>query len=181
MCAKRGTSPTGVSAGDTDDVDGGRLGDARICDAEAPGDAGVGDPDAAGAVGVAGSWLTSAEALELRGWELVHPDTTRASPTATEHLVTLALAIALSPDRSGTVLVAGCPGGGRLQCDQVRLHHGVHAARTQERGMTVTVEGQQRTIHLFRKRLGPLVGRRRIAQGADDENRRRTDRVDGSR
>src|SRR5450432_1341934 len=170
MCAKRGTSPTGVSAGDTDDVDGGRLGDARICDA-----------DATGAVGVAGSWLTSAEALELRGWELVHPDTTRASPTATEHLVTLALAIALSPDRSGTVLVAGCPGGGRLQCDQVRLHHGVHAARTQERGMTVTVEGQQRTIHLFRKRLGPLVGRRRIAQGADHENRRRANGVDGSR
>src|SRR5450432_1462318 len=46
--------------------------------------------------------------------------------------------------------------------------------------MTVTIEGQQRTMDLFRERLGPLVGGRGITQSADDENRRRTNGVDGS-
>jgi hypothetical protein len=55
-------------------------------------DARVDDPDAAGDV-AAGSWLASAEAVELRGCELVHPDITKATAAATDQRATLALAV----------------------------------------------------------------------------------------
>jgi hypothetical protein len=58
------------------------------------------DEDAAGDDVAAGSWLPSAEAGELCGCELVHPDITRATATATDQRATLALTIT-SHSRSG--------------------------------------------------------------------------------
>jgi hypothetical protein len=123
MCAKRGTPATFAFGGDTDGLDDGLLGEADDVDVgllgeavavgvpvvvvlggvDAADDPSVGDAiaddatpdeaDARGDVAVAGSWLASAEALELRGWELVHPDTNRAKAATAEHPATLALNI----------------------------------------------------------------------------------------
>jgi hypothetical protein len=113
MCAKRGTPPTFVVFGDADDLDDGLLVDAvavgvlvvvvldgvdaaddtSVGDATAD-DARVGDSDAPGSeLAVSGGWLTLAEALELRGWEPVHPDTNRAKAATAAHPATLALTI----------------------------------------------------------------------------------------
>jgi len=113
MCAKRGTPAAVVFVGDEDGVDDADLDDVLLGDAvaapvpvvglpngvggadDAPDgdatadDARVADADAASDVAVAGTWLTSADALELRGWEPVHPDTTRARAAATDHRATL--------------------------------------------------------------------------------------------
>jgi hypothetical protein len=119
MCAKRGTPPTLLFVGDTDDADDDLLGDAvavgvpavvvvvlgvvvlGVVDAaddasvgdRAADDTTVGGAEVAGTVAVAGSWLTAGDALELRGWELVHPDIMRATAAATDHRATRALTI----------------------------------------------------------------------------------------
>ncbi len=123
MCAKRGTAATFVFGGaadgvgdgllDADGLDDGLLGDAVAAGvvvlldgvvgavdpsvddpADTAGDdARVDDPDEAGDDVAAGSWLASADAVELRGCELVHPDTTRATAAATDQRATLALPI----------------------------------------------------------------------------------------
>ena len=112
MCAKRGTPETFVFVGDADGLDDGLIGDTvaagvvvlldgvagaddtRVDD---PAANGAGDDasadDAAGDDMAAGSWLPSAEAAELRGCELVHPNITRATAAVTDQRATLALPI----------------------------------------------------------------------------------------
>jgi hypothetical protein len=96
----------GVVLGVADGADDATVGDATADDAtaddatadEATADEATADEAAAtGDVPVAGDWLASAEALELRGWELVHPDANRAKTVTTEHPATLAVNITNRP------------------------------------------------------------------------------------
>jgi hypothetical protein len=172
MCAKRGTPATVVFVGDEDGVDDADLDDVLLGDAvaapvpvvgppngvggadDAPDgdatadDARVGDADAASDVAVAGTWLTSADALELRGWEPVHPDTTRARAAATDHRATLTPVItdrSCSEVRSARATPHRQPRRSRrLYLGHVANEWHVPSAVAQVRGVGVRGGGQRR-------------------------------------
>jgi hypothetical protein len=139
--------PNGV--GGADDAPGGdaTADDASVGDATAD-DASVADADAASDVAVAGTWLTSADALELRGWEPVHPDTTRARAAATDHRATLTPVIT---DRPCSEVRSARATPHRQPLRSHRLHMGhaadawhVPSAVAQVRGVGVHGGGQRR-------------------------------------
>lgn len=172
MCAKRGTPAAVVFVGDEDGVDDADLDDVLLGDAvaapvpvvgvpngvsgadDAPDgdatadDARVGDADATSDVAVAGTWLTLADGLELRWWEPVHPDTTRARAAATDHRATFTPVMTDQPCsevRSARATLHRQPRRSR------RLHMGhlaaewhVPSAVAQVRGVGVPGGGQRR-------------------------------------